>query len=336
MSAETSVAEHEEHHDGHPDPVRTRKVAMWVFLGSECLFFGTLISTFLLYRTRTGDGPTAEEIFDIPFTTASSFILLMSSLTMVLAHHSASRRDWRRMRIWLLGTAFLGSVFLAGQVFEFTEFVDNGLTVTTSPFGTSFYVLTSFHGAHVAIGVIMLLATAGISYAGKLRTNEGMNVEMVGPVLALRRHRLDRDLHRRLPAAGVSMAEATHHRHPTPLDYWKLAFVLGAITAAEVWVTYVDALDRVVAPLLLAMGAAKFVIVVGWYMHLRFEERLMKNLFYIGIIAAPILFGAVLFTFGVLIGSIDEPSRLTAAGCDVQLWSGWRLSAADSPLSSRR
>jgi heme/copper-type cytochrome/quinol oxidase subunit 3 len=133
-----------------------------------------------LYRTRTGDGPTAADVFDIPFTSASSFILLMSSLTMVLAHHSSMRHDWRRMRIWLVATALLGSVFLAGQVFEFTEFVDHGLTVTTSPFGTSFFVLTSFHGAHVAIGVIMLLATAGMSYTGRLRSGEGMDVELVG------------------------------------------------------------------------------------------------------------------------------------------------------------
>jgi cytochrome c oxidase subunit IV len=99
------------------------------------------------------------------------------------------------------------------------------------------------------------------------------------------------------------MAEATHHRpHPTPKDYWKIAVVLAIVTAAEIWVTYVPALSSVVAPLLLSMGAAKFIIVVGWYMHLRYEERLMKNLFLIGLIATPILFGAVLFTFGVLIG----------------------------------
>ena len=167
-------------HDGHPDPSVMRKVAMWVFLGSECLFFGTLISTFLLYRTRTGDGPTAEEIFDIPFTSASSFILLMSSLTMVLAHHAWERRDARQMRVWLYATALLGMVFLAGQVFEFTEFVHEGLTVSSSPFGSSFYILTSFHGAHVAVGVIMLLATAFMSAGGKLREDEGMNVELVG------------------------------------------------------------------------------------------------------------------------------------------------------------
>jgi cytochrome c oxidase subunit 3/cytochrome o ubiquinol oxidase subunit 3 len=157
-----------------------RKTAMWAFLGSEVLFFGSLITTFLLYRTRTGDGPGAADVFDIPFTSVSSFVLLMSSLTMVLAHHSSGRRDWRQMRVWLLATALLGMVFLAGQVFEFTEFVHEGLTVRTSPFGSAFFVLTGFHGAHVAVGVLMLLATAFMSFAGRLRPGEGMNVEMVG------------------------------------------------------------------------------------------------------------------------------------------------------------
>lgn len=168
------------HDAGHHDTGHIRKVAMWVFLGSEMLFFGSLIATFLLYRTRIGDGPGAGDIFDIPFTSVSSFILLMSSLTMVLAHNAWSTKDWRRMRVWLLATALLGMVFLAGQVFEFTEFVHEGLTVSTSPFGSSFFVLTGFHGAHVAVGVLMLLATTFMSFGGRLREGEGMNVELVG------------------------------------------------------------------------------------------------------------------------------------------------------------
>ncbi len=177
MTAETLAPETQ---DEHPDMNDMRKIAMWAFLGSECLFFGSLITTFLVYRTRVGEGPSASELFDIPFTSVSSFILLMSSLTMVLAHHSATRKDWRQMRVWLVATALLGMVFLAGQVFEFTEFVHEGLTVTTSPFGSSFFVLTGFHGAHVAIGVLLLLTTAFHSYSGRLRQGEGMNVEMVG------------------------------------------------------------------------------------------------------------------------------------------------------------
>ena len=95
----------------------------------------------------------------------------------------------------------------------------------------------------------------------------------------------------------------TTHAHPTPRDYWMIAFILAVITAAEVWVTYISALESVVAPLLIVMAAAKFVLVVGWFMHLKYEAKVYRNLFLIGLIATPLLFGAVLFTFGVLIGS---------------------------------
>src|SRR3712207_8936481 len=61
------------------------KMAMWAFLGSECLFFGSMISTYLLYRNATAAGPTSTDLYDIPYTSVSSFVLLMSSLTMVLA-----------------------------------------------------------------------------------------------------------------------------------------------------------------------------------------------------------------------------------------------------------
>ena len=180
MTTDTTVTNEHASGEHHPDPDVVRKTAMWVFLGSEVLFFGSLITTFLLYRNRVGDGPSAADVFDIPFTSASSFVLLMSSLTMVLAHHASTRKDWRQMRVWLLATALLGMIFLAGQVFEFTEFVHKGLTVSTSPFGSSFYVLTGFHGAHVAVGVILLLATAFMSFTGRFRPTEGMNVETVG------------------------------------------------------------------------------------------------------------------------------------------------------------
>ena len=177
-AADSLPIEHREadHHDVGP----VRKTAMWVFLGSECIFFGAMIATFLLYRTNTGDGPTAEEIFKIPFTSASSFVLLMSSLTMVLAHNAFEKKDLRRARVFLLGTALLGATFLAGQIFEFTEFVHEGLTAQVSPFGSSFYMLTSFHGAHVAIGVILLTAMFVLSLSGRLYEDRGLNVELIG------------------------------------------------------------------------------------------------------------------------------------------------------------
>src|SRR5206468_3498280 len=88
--------------------IDNRKVAMWAFLGSECMFFGALIATYLLFHTHTGDGPTPHQIYNIPYTSVSSFVLLMSSLTMVLALAAIQRGDHRGLRIWLLATAFLG------------------------------------------------------------------------------------------------------------------------------------------------------------------------------------------------------------------------------------
>ena len=158
------------------------KLAMWAFLGSECLFFGSLITTYLLYRNRVLSGPTPHEIYDIPYTSVSSFVLLMSSLTMVLALAAIQRGDHRGLRIWLLATAFLGLTFIGGQVYEFTTFVEEGLKLSTSTFGSSFFVLTGFHGAHVTVGILMLLALVGLSWAGRLEpASEGARrVELIG------------------------------------------------------------------------------------------------------------------------------------------------------------
>ncbi|GIU91364.1 MAG: hypothetical protein KatS3mg011_0270 [Acidimicrobiia bacterium] len=98
----------------------------------------------------------------------------------------------------------LGSVFLGGQVFEFTEFVvEHGMTLTTNPAASSFYVLTGFHGTHVAIGVLMLLSLFGISLRqGGLSERRGLNLELVGLYWHSRRHHLDRHLHPRLPVVS--------------------------------------------------------------------------------------------------------------------------------------
>src|SRR6266851_53860 len=148
--------------------VSNEKLAMWVFLGSECLLFGALISTYFLYRGRSFIGPTPKQIYDIPYTSISSFVLLMSSLTMVLALAAIQRGDQRRLRVWLLATALLGTVFIGGQIYEFTGFVREGLKLNTSPFGSAFFTLTGFHGAHVTVGIIWLLSLVGMSLRGQI------------------------------------------------------------------------------------------------------------------------------------------------------------------------
>ena len=156
------------------------KLGMWVFLGSECLLFGSLISTYLLYRGRFADGPAPGDIFDIPFTSVSSFVLLMSSLTMVLALSALQRGDERNNRLWLLTTALLGAVFVGGQVYEFTTFLREGLGYTTSPFSSAFFTLTGFHGVHVSLGVIFLMSLYVSSARGNLHKERAETVELIG------------------------------------------------------------------------------------------------------------------------------------------------------------
>jgi cytochrome c oxidase subunit 3/cytochrome o ubiquinol oxidase subunit 3 len=167
-------------HDVHTGSTNA-KLAMWLFLSSDCLFFGAFISTFLLYRDRPGQaGPSPSDVFDIPFTSVTSFILLMSSLTMVLALAAIQRGDMRRFRIWVLATALFGLTFIGGQIFEFTEFSREGLNIDTSLFGSSFFVLTGLHGAHVTGGIIWLMSLWGLSMQERMGQGDAERVEIAG------------------------------------------------------------------------------------------------------------------------------------------------------------
>ena len=157
-----------------------KKLAFWAFIGSECLLFGSLISTYLVYKGRSVSGPTPHEILNIPVTSVSTFDLLMSSLAMVLALAAVSRGDKVWARFWLGTTAFLGLVFLGFQYYEFTSFVREGLTIRTNLFGSTFFVLTGTHGAHVAVGVLLLLTLLVRSFQGKLGPEKAINVEVTG------------------------------------------------------------------------------------------------------------------------------------------------------------
>ncbi len=157
-----------------------RKVALWTFLGSECFFFGTLIATYLAYKGRSVVGPEPHEILNIPLTTISTFDLLMSSLLMVLALAAVQRGDRRQARLWLFGTALFGLIFLGFQAYEFTHFVREGLTLQQNLFGSTFFVLTGFHGGHVTLGVLWLLSLWVLDLRGKLAAHDAIKVEIAG------------------------------------------------------------------------------------------------------------------------------------------------------------
>src|SRR5258708_29240033 len=209
--AATIDSTHDEHaHGGHP-PTSTgldhKKIAIWAFIGSECMLFASLISTYLIYKGRSRVGPYPHEaclppvcatalkpILNIPVTSASTFVLLMSSLAMVLAlaavetkdqpKHTFGERLLGNSKLWLFMTALLGTTFLGFQAFEFTSFVHEGLTIRTNLFGSSFFTLTGFHGAHVTAGVLWLLTLLAIDARRGLGPKDAVTVDLA----ALYRH----------------------------------------------------------------------------------------------------------------------------------------------------
>lgn len=161
--------------------VENKKMAMWAFLASDCMFFGTLISTHLIYRKIYPTVVEPTDIFDIELTGFSSFILLMSSFLMALSVSAAHKKNIKSMRLFLAGTVFFGLIFLGGQVYEFSHFVHHkDLTLSSSVFGSTFYVLTGTHGVHVALGVLWLFSWLVFSYTKKFKWVHAIDIETAG------------------------------------------------------------------------------------------------------------------------------------------------------------
>lgn len=178
-----------------------RKVAFWAFIGSECMLFGSLIATYLIYKGHSVIGPLPHEawtdpnthqvykaILNIPVTSCSAASLLMSSVSMVLAYEAVKHRDdpnWRgrgtifaSSKLWLWATIILGTTFLGFQSFEFTSFVHEGLTMKRNLFGSTFFTLTGFHGAHVTVGVLWLMSLLVIDYKRGLKPKDAATVDI--------------------------------------------------------------------------------------------------------------------------------------------------------------
>ncbi len=168
------------HHPPTATGLDNRKLGFWTFIGSETLFFGSLISTYMVYKGAAVAGPLPHEVLDIPVTSVSTFVLLTSSLAMVLALNAVQRGSRAGALIWILATAIGGLIFLGFQAYEFTTFVHEGLTIQVSVFGSTFFVLTGFHGAHVTVGVIWLLTLWILTLRGKIGQADALTVEMAG------------------------------------------------------------------------------------------------------------------------------------------------------------
>lgn len=152
---------------------------IWAFLASECLFFGSLIASYVTYHGKSLVGPYPHDVFSIPVTSVSTFVLLMSSMSMVLAYSAITQGNVKSFRVWILSTAMLGATFLAFQVYEFRTFALEGLTPRTNLFGTTFFTLTGFHGAHVTVGVIWLMSLFGFSFFKPFTSVQSENIDLV-------------------------------------------------------------------------------------------------------------------------------------------------------------
>ncbi len=156
------------------------KLLMWVFLASDCMMFGAMIGTYLVLKGRSLVGPYPLDLFDIPLTTVSTFVLLMSSFLMVLALDALRKDKINLFRTWTFGVAIFGAIFLGFQVYEFMHFMDMGLFQRTNLFGSSFYMLTGTHGIHVAVGVLWLIAFAVASYFRPTTSRDAVYLEISG------------------------------------------------------------------------------------------------------------------------------------------------------------
>ena len=191
MSAEAALDHHDAHdgHDGHGHgelvennymKLPNIKLAMWTFLGSECMFFGSLIATYFFYHDKSIAGPLPQEIFSIEITSISTFILLFSSFTMAMAVDSIKRGLTDKCVLWLSATALGGATFVGFQVYEFWHFYHMGLTLQVSLFGSTFYTMTGFHGAHVSVGVIWLIIMAIMVKKGYITGEKAYSIETGG------------------------------------------------------------------------------------------------------------------------------------------------------------
>ncbi len=160
--------------------VDSRKLGVWTFLGSEVVFFSSLIVTYVVLSGRSTQGPYPSQVLNIWLVAVNTFVLICSSLTMVSALARIERGDVRGMRLLLTATAVLGLLFLTGQAIEFTLLYRQGVSIHSNLFGASFFTLTGFHGMHVAVGVVAICFLLARGFSGGITEANHLSVELVG------------------------------------------------------------------------------------------------------------------------------------------------------------
>ena len=161
------------------------KLGMWIFLCGDAMTFGTLIVTFGIMRIAAADWPVPAEVLGINLTAFMTFLLICSSVTMVLALSGIKRGNMQEFRKFMLLTILGGTFFLACQAYEWTHLIHQGVTISAnkygSPvFGDTFYIMTGFHGMHVFGGVVYLAVILVGGLTGRITQANASVVEIAG------------------------------------------------------------------------------------------------------------------------------------------------------------
>jgi cytochrome c oxidase subunit III len=169
---------------GHHDRPSMVSVGTIVWLASELMFFAALFAIYFTLRAVTPELWVQEtEKLNVPFSTANTIVLVLSSVTCQLGVFAAERGQVGRtgsvlqvgkwgLREWFVLTYIMGAIFIGGQVFEYAELVSQNVTIPSSPYGSIFYLATGFHGLHVAGGLIAFLYVLGRTFVAKRFTHE--------------------------------------------------------------------------------------------------------------------------------------------------------------------
>lgn len=139
---------------------KNKFLGFWFFLGGETILFASLFATYLALKDKVPNTEhvLAKDLFDLPIVFAATMLLLTSSLTSVNAIYHMKNFDFKKMQIWLGFTVLLGLCFLSLEIYEFNHYVHEFKhTFTSSAFGSAFYTLVGFHGAHVAFGLLWII-----------------------------------------------------------------------------------------------------------------------------------------------------------------------------------
>lgn len=146
------------------------------------MFFAALFAMYFTLRSVTGPAYWNEmaDALDVPFSSVNTTILVLSSLVCQLGVFAAERGDVKKLRLWFIITFIMGSIFIGGQVYEYTALVkEAGITISSGPYGSVFYLTTGFHGLHVLGGLFAFLLVLGRTYAARRFTHEQATAAIV-------------------------------------------------------------------------------------------------------------------------------------------------------------